>query len=100
MPTLVVLAEEVVEEVARAVEEAVEEELEEGLEEGVEEGVEKEFEKEVKEELEEDFEEEFVCDRSALIEGVSVSTIIGALARRRRTQERVATKKAAGVNGK
>lgn len=88
----VVLAEDVVEEVA----EEVKEELEEEFEEEVEEGVEEEFE----EDFEEDFEKGFVCDSSALIEGVSVSTIIGALARRRRAQERVATKKAAGVDGK
>lgn len=80
MPILVVLAEDVVEEVA----EAVKEEFEEGFE----------------EEFEEELAEEFVCDRSVLGEGVSVSTIIGPLARRRRAQERVVTKKAAGVDGK
>lgn len=72
MPIVVVLAEDVVEEVAEA----------------------------VKEEFEEELVKEFVCERSALGEGVSVSTIIGPLARRRRAQERVATKKAAGVDGK
>lgn len=80
MPILVVLVEDVVEEVA----EAVKEECEEGFE----------------EEFEEELGEEFVCDRSVLDEGVSVSTIIGPLARRTRAQERVVTKKAAGVDGK
>lgn len=60
MLILVVLAEDVVEEVAEAVEE--------------------EFEEEFEEELVEDPVEEFVCDRSALGEGVSVSTTIGPLA--------------------